>query len=81
MAKGRQLHHFEYVLHSLLDIDPAHAANLKWKGKVLVHRHVREERVVLENHADTPLVRRHPIDRTTVQKYFAVGGGLKTREH
>ena len=36
-----------------------HAVLLQAEGDVLLHRHVREQRVRLEHHVDRPLVRRH----------------------
>ena len=42
---------------------------------------MREERVVLEHHADAALVRRRVVDRLALQVDFAMGGGLEARQH
>ena len=47
------------------------SAHAEREGDVLEHRHVREEGVVLEDHADVALVRRHPRDRVPVDEDLA----------
>ena len=47
------------VLHELAQAGAAGGAR-DAEADVLRHRQVREERVVLEHHADAPLLRRHP---------------------
>ena len=42
---------------------------------------MREERIVLENHADVALVRRNIVDGGAVEDDLTVGGGLKARDH
>jgi hypothetical protein len=69
------------LLDALFLLRLRHAAHLKRKRKVLSHRHVREQGVVLEHHADAALVRRHVVDRIAAQIDLAVGGRLKTGQH
>ncbi len=81
MAKTLQLHHVEGLGHPRLDLGLALAAHLQRKGEVLVHRHVRKQRVVLEHHADAALVGRHPVDGPPRQVDLAGGRRLKARQH
>ena len=81
VAEARQLDHLERSLHPLFDLGLVQVADLKRKGQVLVDRHMREERIVLEYHADAALMRRHAVDGLAVQEDLAVGGGLEAREH
>ena len=56
-------------------------ADLEREGDILVDRHVREQRVVLEHHADVALVRRRVVDRPTVEHDLAVRDALEAGEH
>ena len=51
------------------------------KDEVFGDRHMREQGVVLEHHADAAFVRRDVVDRHTVQADIAVGRGLKPGQH
>jgi hypothetical protein len=51
------------------------------EGEVLCNRHVREQRVILEDHADAALVRRHVGDRHVVEHDIAVRGRLESGHH
>ena len=54
----RQLHDVEDAAHLLGRLRCRHAAHVQREGDVLLDRQVREQRVVLEHHADVALVRR-----------------------
>ena len=81
VAHLRQLHHLQHLGNAILDLRLRHVAHLQRECKILVDRHVREQRIVLEHHADAALVRGHVVDRLVLQVDFAVGGGLEARKH
>src|SRR5262245_47652418 len=51
------------------------------EGEVFANRHVGEESVVLEHHADVSLVRRQAADRSPGNDDFAGGRRLETGQH
>ena len=53
----------------------------KREGDVVRHAHVREQRVVLEHHADIALVGRQPIDRLAGERDDALARPFEAREH
>ena len=57
VAHLRQFHHLQDLGDALFDLGLADVAHLQREGEVLVDRHVREQRIVLEHHADAALVR------------------------
>ena len=81
VAHLRQFHHLEDLRDPLLDLRLGNVPDLQREGEVLVDGHVREQRIVLEHHADSALVRRHIVDRLVLEEDLAVGGGLKARQH
>ena len=66
------------ALPNLLRIETSH---FQGKGQVSSHRHVREEGVVLEYHADVPLPGRQVVHRPAVDAYGSGGGRLEAGEH
>ena len=58
-----------------------HAFLLQAEGDVLLHRHVREQRVGLEHHVDRPLVRRDAGHVHAVDEDAARGGLLEAGQH
>jgi hypothetical protein len=66
---------------SALDLGPWHLADIEREGEVFGDRHVREQRVVLEHHADAPLVRRDVVDRLAVEVNLAVCRRLEAGQH
>jgi hypothetical protein len=54
---------------------------LQPEGHVLLHRHVREQRVALEHHVHRPLVGRQRRQVLAVHPDLAAGGLLEAREH
>src|SRR5262249_32428220 len=58
-----------------------HAAQLQAEGHVLVHRHVRVEGIVLENHRDVAILRRHIIDDALADANRPARDLLQPRHH
>ena len=54
----REVHELEQLVHPVLDLGLGTLADLQAEGDVLGHRHVLEDRVVLEHEADVALLRR-----------------------
>src|SRR5690606_36456658 len=63
-----------------LDLGARQAPHLQAEGDVLRHRHVREERIVLEHHAEVALLRRQHIDALPVDPDRPVGEREQARE-
>ena len=57
-AQPGQTHHLEELVAPAPPRAPRHPADLQRELDVLRHRHVAEQRVVLEHHADAPRLRR-----------------------
>ncbi|MNQ22351.1 hypothetical protein D3C85_354930 [compost metagenome] len=76
-----ELNHAEDFFHAVTDIAFVQATDGQWKREVFRHGHVREQRVVLEHHADVALVRRHVVDRTACQQDLARRRRFKAGEH
>jgi hypothetical protein len=55
------------ALSRACDLRPGDAAHLQTEADVLLDRHVRKERVVLEHHAKTALFRRQDVDPQLVE--------------
>ncbi|MNO25436.1 hypothetical protein D3C76_152720 [compost metagenome] len=81
LGEGIELDHVQHPLDPLADVGLAQVAHGQREGQVLGHGHVREQRVVLEHHADVALVRRHVVDRAPGQQNFAGGRCFETGEH
>ena len=69
------------ALDLCLALGLAHLAHIQRKRQVLGTGHVREQRIVLEHHADPALVRWDVVDWPSVEKDLAVRRGLEPREH
>jgi len=54
LAQARELHHREHGIDPALHLRGGDLAHLQAEAEVLADVHVREERVVLEHHADVP---------------------------
>ena len=81
VAERLHAHPLEGALHPGRDLALARAAHAQRERQVLPHRHVREQRVVLEHHADAQPVRRQVADGAAVQQDLAVGHGLEAGQH
>ncbi|MNT02284.1 hypothetical protein D3C72_1367750 [compost metagenome] len=60
-----QLHQRQRLLHAGRQLTPRLGLHLEAEGDVVPHRHVGEERIALEHHADAPLLGRLPGDVLT----------------
>ena len=81
VGKGAHLHHVQRPAHLLVDLALRHLSNLQREGQVFGHRHMREQRIVLEHHADAALVRRDVVDRPAAELDLAMRRGLETGQH
>ena len=68
-------------LHGRLDLALGLLRDAEREGDVLVHRHVRVQRVVLEYHRDVPLHRIDEVDEPVADHDFAGGGILEAGDH
>ena len=80
-AELAHLNHVQCALHFRFAIRLAHPPDFQRKGEVFSHRHMREKRIVLKNHADSALVRRDIVDRSPVQLDLAVCRSFKPGKH
>ena len=58
---GRQLQRLGCLAHPLVDLVLGHLGELEREPDVVVHRHVRVQRVVLEDHRDVTVLRLHVV--------------------
>jgi hypothetical protein len=77
----RELDHVERLLDPRFDLGRPGFAHLERERQVLVYRHVREQRVILEHDADVAPVRRDVADRPAIEDDLAMGHRLEAREH
>ncbi len=75
------LHHVQRALDLGVAFRARQATHGQRIGDVVRHRHVGEERVVLEHHPEVPLVRRGVGDVAPAQPDFARRGGLEAGQH
>jgi hypothetical protein len=54
---------------------------LQAEGQVVVHRHVRVQRVVLEHHGDAALLGRQVVDHAVADAQLAAGDGFQPGDH
>ena len=69
---ARQLHELQHAPDPLADLGRRPALQLEAEGDVAEHRHVREERVVLEHHAEAALLGRQMVHALAVDPQLAV---------
>jgi hypothetical protein len=81
LGKLRQLDQRQHVGHALGDFRGRQLVLLQTEGDVLLHRHVRKQRIRLEHHVDRPLVRRNARHVRAIDPDAAAGGFLETGEH
>ena len=67
--------------HALFDLRLRQLPEPQAEREVLLHRHVRVERVVLEDHRDVALLRRQLVDHLLADADLAVRDLLEPREH
>ncbi len=69
------------VVHAPLDLGLLELAHLQPEGHVVVHAHVRVERVVLEHHGDVAVHRRKIVDHFSVDADLAGADLLQPGDH
>ena len=75
------MHQVENLLNLAIYIRLRQLAHHKSESHVLSNRHMGEERIVLENDADAPLVYGNAVQVTTIQNDIAHGRNNETRNH
>ncbi len=71
----------EHLGHAPLELVLRHALALEAEGDVVLDRHVREERVALEDRVDVALVGREPDDVLVAEEDPALGRLLEAADH
>ena len=69
------------LLHGPLPLRLRDLAHLHAEGDVLLHRHVRIERVGLEHHGDVALARVQVVDAPAADADLALGHGIQPGDH
>ena len=75
-----ELHELERRLRAPAGFLPRHAAHLQAEADVVEHRHVREQRVVLEHHPEAAALGRQHIDARVVEPDAAARQRLQARD-
>ncbi len=78
---GLEPEHLRHVADAPLDLRLRRLANLEAVREVLVDRHVRVQRVVLEHHRDVAVARREVRDVTVADEHGALGDVLEAGDH
>src|SRR6185312_13168666 len=73
IAEPAELDEVESVVDALGGLAPAAAADLQGKPDILAHRHVREQGITLEDHAEIALLRRQVGDDALAHADVAAG--------
>ena len=81
LFEARQPYQFQGGLHPWLDLPLLHLSHLEREGDVLLHIHVGEEAVVLENHPQVSLVGGDVDDRVAVHENIPGCWNDKTCHH
>ena len=76
-----QLHQLQGPFHPFAALAAVHAADLERKCEIGPHRHVGEEGVVLEHHADAAPAGRQVVDGAAAHEDLARGGRLEAGQH
>ena len=69
------------LLDLRVDLGLGDLRELEREAHVLAHRHVRIQRVVLEDHRDVAIARRELVDALAADDQLAVGDLLQARDH
>src|SRR6185503_92022 len=76
MPSSTETYRLERAARTLQSLCLRHAACLESKRNVLLHRHVREQRVVLEHHSESTVLRGNVSDVPAVERNGAAVGNL-----
>ena len=77
---GAEAHQLDRLLNLGVDLGLGTALHTKPEADVAADVHVREQRVVLEHHAETAILRRQQVDPLLVQPHAASGQRQQSRE-
>src|SRR5262249_33398056 len=69
------------AVDTLLNLLLGHLVELEAEREVVLDRHMRIERVALENHRDVPFLRRQVVDDAVADPELAVGDLLQPGDH
>ena len=78
---ARESHTGQRFLHTPVGLGPRHSARAEGEGEVVVDRHVGEERVVLEHHAEVSPVRGYVSEPAASQQDLAGRGRFEPGDH
>jgi hypothetical protein len=81
VAERAQPHEVQRAVHARGDLACVHVTHEEGKFDVATRRHVGEEGVALEDHADVPAVGRTVGEIAAVEQDGAFGGLLEARDH
>ncbi len=81
LRERRQLHEIEHLPDPVAALGLGHGLVLEAIADILLHAHMREERVGLEHHVHRPVIGRHVRHVLTVDEDLAARGRLEAREH
>src|SRR5262245_22822804 len=81
LQEGAELEDLRGLLHPRLDLGLRHAADAQPVGHVVVDRHVRIERVVLEHHRDVAVLGLERVDDAPAYGDLALGDCLESGDH
>ena len=65
--------------HPTAQLGPGHATHAQAKADVVAHRHVRKQRIVLKDHAKTPVLGFQQVNALVVKPNGATGHGQQAR--
>jgi hypothetical protein len=77
----REFQNLRRLLHPSLNVGFWQLGNLQAVGHVVVHAHVRVQRVVLKHHGDVALRRFEVVDDAPADVNLAAGDFLQARHH
>eukprot|EP01133_Synstelium_polycarpum_P020280 gene20280-biopygen16633 len=75
MSLTLQAHQIERFLDPFVGFSLGDIAHLQAEADVLAHRHVRKQRIVLEHHAETAILRLQRVDALVIDEYAAARRG------
>ncbi len=81
LGEALHAHHLQGMVDTLGALGGGKLAHGERVLDVLRDREVREQRVVLEHHADVALVRRHGVEQGTFEADLAAGRKLEAGQH
>ena len=81
VAKRGNLHHVEHLLHAPCLLRILDVPLFQTERHILERRHMGEHGIVLEDHADVPLVAGDVVDALPVEEEIASLDGIETGNH